>query len=170
MSLSVSIVFSRSAYQTTPAVLKRFCGYVAWVLAHTHTPHTVIALIISCFLFALEDFGPSPENLIGWGKDKRERKNEKQKDCNAKGEEKKEICWLRTMIILFFSFVIVGWHHVEIVSTLFFSPFFSFSICMSSKSHRATRFFPQYPTFSSPLLLFCYSAPSEWCQNRIVSP
>lgn len=71
-------VFSRSAYQMTPAVLKRFCGYVAWV--HTHT-HRVIALIISCFLFAHKDLGPSPESQILVRKD---RMGERE---NQRGEE-----------------------------------------------------------------------------------
>ena len=55
-------------------------------------------------------------------------------------------------------------------SPLLYSSFFSISICMSSKSHQATHFFSTVPPLLSPVVLFCYCALSEQCQNRHVSP
>lgn len=43
----------------------------------------------------------------------------------------------------------------------------SFPICMSSRLHQATSFFPQFPLFS--FLSFCF-VPSGWCQNKNVFP
>ena len=116
----------------TPAVLKRFCGYVAWYShtnTHTHTRTHIIALIISCFLFAHKDLGLSHESLVlrkkrtGGGRVReRQRWREKQR----------EICWLRSTIIQ--DFVFVGWLHAEIFSTIFSSlvPSFHLSFSLSS--------------------------------------
>lgn len=134
ISLS-SFVFSRSAYQTTPAVLKRFCGYVAWVHTQTHTHAcTVIALIISCFLFVHKELGPSPES------DFAKEGQGKERGLQGREGEEKAICWLRSMIT---QVLLFGWHHTDIFSTDLSSPLTVLSssfLAACNQNHTAIHF------------------------------
>lgn len=100
---------------------------------HTHAC-TVIALIISCFLFVHKELGPSPES------DFAKEGQGKERGLQGREGEEKAICWLRSMIT---QVLLFGWHHTDIFSTDLSSPLTVLSssfLAACNQNHTAIHF------------------------------
>lgn len=102
---------------------------------HTNTHAcTVIALIISCFLFVHKELGPSPES------DFAKEGQGKERGLQGREGEEKAICWLRSMIT---QVLLFGWHHTDIFSTDLSSPLTVLSssfLAACNQNHTAIHF------------------------------